>query len=117
MNRTTKVILAGIALAWLGSSLPAPVSAGNLVAHPETLFAKGMKFSERHGQNKGVIHLNSRGSAVISWNGVTHWGRWEKVDEYHVRTIWKQGGPPGGVWSIRETGNSAVPYIAIRKGP
>ena len=58
-----------------------------------------MKFSERNGEDKGVIELRKNGYAIINWNGTTYRGRWEKVDEYHVRTIWNSssGAPPGGV--------------------
>jgi hypothetical protein len=119
MRRTTKVILAGLALVSIGVIPPALAATGDLVAHPETLLAKGMKFSEKNGKNKGIIHLNSNGSAIINWNGTTYSGHWEKVDDYHVKTIWKKvkGGPPGGVWSVRATGDSAVPYVAIRRAP
>jgi hypothetical protein len=115
MKRTMKVILAGLAVS-VGSVLPA-LAAGDLVANPETIFAKGMKWSERNGENKGALQLNSGGSALINWNGTTYHGRWEKVDEYHVRTTWESGGPPGSVWSLRETGDSAVPYVASRRQP
>ena len=88
-----------------------------LVADPEKIYAKGMGWKEMHGEGKGVLQLNPRGSAVVYWNGITYWGRWEKVDTYHVKTTWETGGPPGGVWSIYETGNPAVPYIGTRGQP
>ena len=88
-----------------------------LVADPEKIYAKGMGWKEMHGQGKGVLQLNPRGSAVVYWNGITYWGRWEKVDTYHVKTTWETSGPPGGVWSIYETGNPAVPYIGTRGQP
>jgi hypothetical protein len=113
MRRTTKMILAGLALVSI-SAIP-PALAGDLVANPDTIFAKGMGFSERNGENKGVIQLSDNGYAIIKWNGTSYTGRWEKVDEFHVKTIWKEGGPPGGVWSLRTTGNSASPYVAIRE--
>jgi hypothetical protein len=117
MKRTMKVILAGLAVVSVGSILPALAAPGDLVANPETIFAKGMKWSERNGQNKGVLQLNSDGRALINWNGTTYRGRWEKVDEYHVKTTWDGGVPPGSAWSLRETGDSAVPYIASRREP
>jgi len=40
MKRIMEVILAGLASASVGLILPAPVSAGDLVANPETIFAK-----------------------------------------------------------------------------
>ena len=88
-----------------------------LVADPEKIYAKGMGWKEMHGQGKGVLQLNPRGSAVVYWNGITYWGRWEKVDTYHVKTTWETGGPPGSVWAIYETGNPAVPYIGTRAQP
>jgi hypothetical protein len=116
MKRTIKVILAALTLGMIGSIQPT-LAAEDLVANPETIFAKGMKFSERNGENKGVIQLNPKGSAIINWNGTTYRGNWEKVDEYHIKTTWESGGPPGGVWSLRPTGNSASPYVAIREAP
>jgi len=115
MKRTVKVVLAALTVGVI-SILPA-LAADDLVANPETIFAKGMKFSERNGEDKGVIELRKNGYAIINWNGTTYRGRWEKVDEYHVRTIWNSssGAPPGGVWSLRPTGNSASPYVAIRE--
>ena len=76
-----------------------------------------MKWSGRHGENKGVLQLNAGGSAVISWNGTTYWGHWEKVDDYRVKTTWESADLPGNVWSIRETGDSTVPYVASRARP
>ena len=116
MRRTTKVALAGLALFMVGAISPA-LAADDLIANPETIFAKGMGFSERNGENKGVLQLNSDGSARINWNGTTYRGHWEKVDEYRVRTAWESGRPPGSVWSIRETGDAAVPYVASRREP
>jgi hypothetical protein len=113
MNWTSKVILVALTAGAIGLIQPA-LAAEDLVANPETIFAKGMKFSERNGENKGVIQLNPKGRAIISWNGTTYTGQWEKIDEYHIKTIWESGGPPGGVWSLRATGNSASPYVAIR---
>ena len=113
MRQITKAILAGLALISVSATLP--VLAGDLVANPETIFAKGMGFSERNGENKGVLQLSDNGYAIIKWNGTTHTGTWEKIDEYHIRTIWKSGGPPGGVWSLRATGDSSSPYVAIRE--
>ncbi len=114
MHRTAKMIFAALAVvsAW---SIEPVTAADDLVANPETIFAKGMGFSERNGTNKGVIQLSANGYAIIKWNGTTHTGRWEKVDEFHIKTIWKEGGPPGGIWSLRRTGDSAVPYVAIRE--
>ena len=116
MKRTMEVILVGLASASIGLILSSPVSA-DLVANPETIFSKGMKWSERYGENKGVLHLNAGGGAVINWNGTTYWGHWEKVDEYHVKTTWESEELPGNVWSIRETGDSMVPYVASRATP
>jgi hypothetical protein len=116
MKRAMKVILAGLAVVSMGSILPA-LAAGDLVANPETIFAKGMKWSERNGENTGVLQLNLHGSAIINWNGTTYYGHWERVDKYRVKTTWESGGPPGSVWSLRETGDSAVPYIASRREP
>jgi hypothetical protein len=109
-----KLYLAGVALGILGS-ISVAYSAGDLVPNPETVFAKGMGFSERDGANKGVIQLSGNGYAIIKWNGTTHTGKWEKIDEFHIRTIWKEGGPPGGVWSLKTTGDSTSPYVAIRE--
>jgi len=116
MKRIVKLALAALTVGAI-SILPA-LAADDLVANPETIFAKGMKFSERNGENKGVIELRSNGYAIINWNGTTYKGRWEKTDEFHVKTIWDSGsdGPPGGLWSLRPTGNSASPYVAIREG-
>jgi hypothetical protein len=115
MNPVTRAILATLAVISVGSmSLPA-VAADDLVPNPETIFAKGMGFSERNGENKGVIQLSKNGYAIIKLNGATHTGSWEKVDEFHVKTIWKADGPPGGIWSLRATGNSVTPYVAIRE--
>ena len=114
MRRTTKMILAGLALVSV-SAIPPALAGDDLVANPETIFAKGMGFIERNGENKGVLQLSDDGSAIIKWNDTRYTGRWEKVDEYHVKTIWPEGGPPGGVWSLRATGNSASPYVAIRE--
>ena len=89
-----------------------------LVADPEKIYAKGLGWKEMHGEGKGVLQLNPRGSAVVYWNGKTYWGRWEKVDTYHVKTTWRTtGGPPGAVWAVYETGNPAVPYIGTRGQP
>ena len=115
MKRPIKLILAALAVGMI-STIPPAVAADDLVANPETIFAKGMKFSERNGEDKGVIELRSNGYAIINWNGTAYTGKWEKVDEYHVKTIWDStSGPPGGVWSLRATGNSASPYVAIRE--
>ena len=114
MRRTTKMILAGLALVSV-SAIPPALAGDDLVANPETIFAKGMGFIERNGENKGVLQLSDNGSATIEWNGTSYTGRWEKVDEFHVKTIWKEGGPPGGVWSLRTTGDSTSPYVAIRE--
>jgi len=116
MKRIVKIILAALTVGVI-SILPA-LAADDLVANPETIFAKGMKFSERNGEDKGVIELKKNGYAIINWNGTTYKGRWEKVDEFHVKTIWdssSSSGPPGGTWSLRPTGNSASPYVAIRE--
>ena len=119
MNRTHKTILAGLAVILAGwvSGAQGPASAGALVENPETIFAKGMGWSERNGQNKGVLQLNDDGSARILWNGMRYRGHWEKVDQYHVKTTWESGGPPGSVWSARETGDPAVPYVISRGQP
>ena len=116
MKRAMKVILAALAVGAMASTLPA-FAVDDLVANPETIFAKGMKVSERNGEDKGIIELRSNGYAIINWNGTIYKGQWEKVDEYHVKTTWDSGdgGPPGGVWSLRPTGNSESPYVAIRK--
>ena len=114
MNRASTMLLAGLASVSVASILPAPASAGELVANPETIFEHGMKWSFKNGDH-GVLHLNSNGSAVTSWNEKTYWGHWEKVDEYHVKTTWESGGPPGAVWSLRATGDPAVPYVASRR--
>jgi len=115
MKRTTVMFLMAFAVGLVAPTLPS-FSAGDLVANPETIFAKGMGFSERNGENKGVIQLSKNGYAIIKWNGTTYTGKWEKVDEYHIRTIWKDsGGPPGGIWSLRTTGDSTSPYVAIRE--
>ena len=114
---TRRMILAGVAAVLAGSVVTTEVSAGARVEHPETIFAKGMKWSERNGQNKGTLLLRPGGSALINWNGTTYSGKWEKVDEYRVRTTWESGGPPGNTWSIRQTGNPTVPYIASRGQP
>ena len=116
MKRPIKVILAALALGVTGSTLPV-FAADDLVPNPETIFAKGMKFSERNGEDKGVIELRPNGYAIINWNGTPYTGKWEKVDEFHVKTMWDSDGPPGGVWSLRPTGNSASPYVAIREAP
>lgn len=98
--------------------LPTAVTAaGDLVANPETVFAKGMSWTERNGQDKGVMQLNANGSAIVNWNGRTYYGSWEKVDDYRVKTTWEDGGPGGSVWSLRETGDGAVPYRASRRAP
>jgi len=117
MTCRTKNTLAVFAAVLTGAVLATQVSARNLVANPETVFEKGMSWTERGGQDKGVMQLNSDGSAVINWNGTTYWGHWEKVDDYRVKTTWENGGPPGAVWSLRDTGDSAVPYIASRRAP
>lgn len=117
MNRLTKIALATLVLVWVGNEGIAPLSAGDLVSNPETIFKRGMRWSERNGANKGVLQLNSDGSARINWNGISHRGHWEKVDEYRVRTLWNAGGPPGSIWTIRETGDKSVPYVASRSEP
>jgi hypothetical protein len=114
MTRTIKGFCTAVAIGLIGFAIPA-YSAGDLVANPETIFAKGMGFSERNGENKGVIQLSANGYAIIKWNGTSYTGRWEKIDEYHIRTIWGDAAPPGGVWSLRTTGDSASPYVAIRE--
>ena len=117
MKRLIRLIVAGVVLVSLdlvGSGSAAP---GDRVANPETLFAKGLRWTERNGTNRGVLQLNSNGSAIINWNGRTYYGDWEKVDEFHVETSWKHGGPPGSVWSVRETGDSASPYVVSRGTP
>ena len=117
MKRAMKVILAGLAVASMGSTLPA-LAVGDAVANPETIFAKGAKWSERNGENTAVLQLHSNGSAIINWNGTTYHGHWQRVDEYRVRTTWESGGPPGSVWSLsRNFGDSAVPYIASWRAP
>ena len=63
-----------ISIAWLAGFLltaalilPTPVTAaGDRVADPETVFAKGMSWTERNGQDKGVMQLNANGSAIDS---------------------------------------------------
>ena len=115
MNLTTKAILAALAIVSVGSINLPVLAADDLVPNPETIFAKGMGVSERNGENKGIIQLSKNGYAIMKLNGTTHTGRWEKVDEFHVKTIWKEGGPPGGIWSLRATGNSVTPYVAIRE--
>ena len=114
MKHTVQMLLVAFAIGLSSSALPS-WSAGDLVANPETIFAKGMGFSERNGENKGVLQLSKNGYAIIKWNGTSYTGKWEKVDEYHIRTIWKEGGPPGGIWSLRTTGDSTSPYVAIRE--
>jgi hypothetical protein len=116
MKRAMKVILAGLAVVSMGSTLPA-LATGDLVANPETIFATGMRWNERNGENTGLLRLHSNGSAIINWNGTTYRGHWQKVGEYRVKTTWESGGPPGSVWSLRETGDSAVPYVASRGAP
>ena len=106
----------GLAGILLGNTLTA-AWAGDLVANPETVFEKGMSWTERNGHDKGVLQLNSNGSAIINWNGSIYWGSWEKVDEYRVKTTWESGGPKGTIWSLRATGDSAVPYVASRRVP
>lgn len=116
MKHTPRMILAG-AVALASLAVVPLASAGERVANPQTIFAKGMKWTERNGENKGVLMLKPSGNALINWNGTTYRGKWEKVDEYRVRTIWEAGGPPGSVWSIRETGNKDIPYVASRAEP
>ena len=116
MTYTRKTVLAAVA-AVLASAALGQASAGDLVANPETVFAKGLKWIDKHGENKGVLQLSPRGSALINWNGTTYRGRWEKVGEYHVKTTWETGGPPGSVWSLRETGDPTAPYVASRRMP
>jgi hypothetical protein len=116
MKRAMKVILAGLAVVSMGSTLPA-LATGDLVANPETVFAKGMRWTERNGEDTGVLQLNTSGSAIIHWNGTTYRGHWQRVGEYRVKTTWESGGPPGSVWSLRETGDSAAPYVASRRTP
>jgi len=111
----TLIVAAAAALA--GLAVVPLASAGERVENPETIFAKGMKWSERNGENKGVLQLNANGSARINWNGTSYRGHWEKVDDYRVKTTWESGGPPGSVWSIRETGNAEIPYVASRAEP
>src|SRR4029079_8212256 len=53
MKRTTVMFLMSFAVGLVAPTLPS-FSAGDLVANPETIFAKGMGFSERNGENKGV---------------------------------------------------------------
>ena len=117
MKRTMRVTLAVLASVSVGSTFPCLAFAGSRVANPETIFEKGMSWSERNGTNKGVLQLYANGGAIINWNGTTYYGHWVKTDEYHVKTTWENGGPPGSRWSIRETGDSAVPYIASRGEP
>jgi hypothetical protein len=114
MKRITITFLLALGLGLLVPALPS-LAAGDLVPNPETIFAKGMGFSERNGENKGVIQLSKNGYAIIKWNGTSHTGKWEKIDEFHIRTIWKDGGPPGGIWSLKTTGDSTSPYVAIRE--
>jgi hypothetical protein len=97
MNRARKTILAGLAVILAGwiSGPQMSASAGARVENPETIFAKGMGWSERNGENKGVLQLNDDGSARIYWNGRRYRGHWEKVDKYRVRTTWESGGSPG----------------------
>ena len=114
MKLVSKMFLAAFVVGIFSGALPG-FSAGDLVANPETIFAKGMGFSERNGENKGVIQLSANGYAIIKWNGTSYTGKWEKVDEYHIKTIWKEGGPPGGIWSLRTTGDNTSPYVAIRE--
>lgn len=112
-----KTVTIGVLSFSFGMTLSAAVLAGDLVANPETVFAKGMSWTERHGQDKGVLQLNSDGSAIVSWNGRTYYGSWERIDEYRVRTTWERGGPAGSIWSLRETGDGAIPYKASRRTP
>ena len=116
MKHPAKIVLATLVLAstgWLGS-----LSANALVASPEKVFSHGLRWTDRaNPDNKGVMQLNSGGGALIHWNGHTYRGHWEKVDDYHVRTMWEDGGPPGSIWSLRETGDSAVPFVASRAEP
>src|SRR5262245_24559890 len=109
-----RMILAGLALVSVGSIFPV-FGAEDLVANPQTIFRKGMKVTL--GENTALIELKDGGGAIINWNGKVYRGKWEKVDEYHVKTTWEsgEGGPKGGVWSLRATGNSASPYVAIRE--
>lgn len=115
MKYPAKVALATLVLAcagWLGS-----LSASALVTNPQTAFLHGLRWTERNGDNKGVMQLKPRGEALIHWNGHTYWGHWEQVDEHHVRTMWENGGPPGSIWSLRETGDPASPYVASQREP
>jgi hypothetical protein len=105
------MILAGLTLFSVGAILPV-VAAEDLVANPEKIFKKGMKVTM--GNDHGLIELKSNGGAIMKLNGTIYRGKWEKVDEYHVKTTWRSGGPQGGIWSLRKTGNSANPYVAIR---
>lgn len=114
---TRRLILAAAAAALAGPVVATKASAGERVENPQTIFAKGMKWSERNGENKGTLMLRPSGTALINWNGTTYHGKWEKVDEYRVRTTWESGGPPGSVWSIRETGDPNAPYVASRGQP
>lgn len=109
--------LAGFVAVLASSVLATQAPAGVRVANPESIFAKGMSWTERGGQDKGVMQLNSDGSAIINWNGRTYWGHWEKVDDYRVKTTWEDGGPPGSVWSLRQTDDYTVPYVASRRAP
>ena len=108
--------IGGLAGILLGTTFTA-AWAGHLVAHPETVFEKGMSWTERNGQDKGVLQLNTDGSAIVNWNGRTYYGSWQKMGDYRVKTMWESGGPPGSVWSLRETGDGAAPYIASRRAP
>src|SRR5262245_2928038 len=110
MKRTMQVTLALLVSVSVGSIFSGLASARERVANPETIFRHGMGWTERHGNNKGVLQLNPAGGALIHWNGITYRGHWQKIDEYHVETTWENGGPPGSIWSLRATGDATVPY-------
>jgi hypothetical protein len=101
----------------IGLAAAPGAQAGELVANPEAKFEKGMKWIERNGTDKGALQLNPSGTALLNWNGTNYQGKWEKVDEYHVRTMWKNGGPAGSVWSLRESGDPGAPYVISRRAP
>ena len=76
MKRTMRVMLAVLASVSVGSIFRYSAFAGNRVANPETIFEKGMNWTERNGKNKGVLQLCANGGAIIHWNGTTYWGHW-----------------------------------------
>lgn len=116
MKHAAKVALATLVFAyagWLGS-----LSANAAITDPQKAFLHGLRWTDRYNpDNKGVMQLKPGGEALIHWNGHTYWGHWEKVDDYHVRTMWPNGGPPGSIWSLRETGDPASPYVASSPEP